>query len=209
MADLFSFSVPVDNDLANMQLPSPELLNQYRLTDRRIIYIDYEIDLSILEVQKQIILFNQEDDDHDIPIEKRTPIKILIDSPGGYLAETMSLAAVIEMSKTPIWTFNMVEAFSGASILLISGHRKFAMPYSVALVHTGSGGMSGTHEQVVAQTRQYEKEVKVMGDYIINHTNIDQKTYNKKKKDEWYLTAEEQLQYGLVDEIITNIFDLL
>lgn len=207
MADIYQLEFPIPESLENLQLPDPSLLNDYLLDNERIIYIDYEIDMSIINVQKRIILFNLED--KNVPIEKREPIKLLLDCPGGLLSETMSLIATIEMSKTPIWTINMADAYSGGSMILISGHRRFAMPYSKALIHTGSGGMGGTHEQVMAQSKKYEKEVKVMGDFIVNHTKIDSKTYNKKKKDEGYLTDKEQLEYGLVDEIVGNIFDLL
>ena len=94
-------------------------------------------------------------------------------------------------------------------MILISGHKRFALPYSKALVHTGSGGLSGTHEQVMAQSKKYEKEIKVMGDFICAHTKIDSKLYNKNKAKEWYLDTDEQLKYGLVDEVVTNLYDFL
>ncbi len=207
--DGFTIDVPIPESLENLQLPAPELLNTYCLNEYRIIYIDYDIDISILQVQRQIILYNLQDKESNVPVEERKPIKILIDSPGGYLSETMSLIAVIEQSETPIWTFNIAEAYSGGSMILISGHKRFALPYSKALVHTGSGGLSGTHEQVMAQSKKYEKEVKVMGDFICSHTKIDSKLYSKNKAKEWYLDTEEQLKYGLVDEVVTNLFDYL
>lgn len=207
--DLILLDESIPEDVANLQLPDPNLLNEYRLLEDRIIYIDYEIDLSILQVQRQIILFNKMDEDKGIPIEKRVPIKLLIDCPGGFLSETMSLATTIQMSRTPVWTINIADACSGGCILLLAGQKRFAMPYSKALIHTGSGGMGGTHEQVIAQTKNYEREVKMMGDFIVAHTSIDAKLYAKKKKDEWYMTGEEQLKYGLVDEMIQNLFDIL
>lgn len=209
MADIFHVDIPISDDLENMQLPNPNLLNEYKLLENRTIYIDYEIDESILQVQRQIILFNLEDEDNNIPIEKRIPIKLLLDCPGGYLNETMSLVAIIQMSKTPVWTINIAEAYSGGCMILIAGQRRFAMPYSKALIHTGSGVMSGTHEQVMEQSKKYEREIKVMGNFIIENTKITPQLYSKKKKDEWYLTDSEQLKYGLVDEIVDNIFDIL
>lgn len=209
MQDIFQLDIPIQEKVGNLELPDPALLNEYQLNEKRIIYIDYEIDVGILQIQRQIILFNLEDEANNIPIQERIPIKLLLDCPGGYLSETMSLAAVIRMSKTPVWTINIAEAYSGGSILLIAGYKRYAMPFSKALVHTGSGGMSGTHEQVMAQSKNYENEIKVMGEFIIEHTKIDKKLYNKKKWEEWYLSDKEQLKYGLVDEIIDNIFEIL
>jgi hypothetical protein len=62
-----------------MSLPSPELVNYYRLAENRIFYIDYEIDESVLEVQKAIIYYNIID--KDIPVSERKPIIILLDTP--------------------------------------------------------------------------------------------------------------------------------
>lgn len=208
--DLITFDTIIPSTgVENLQLPDPALLNEYRLMGNRIIYIDYDIDVSILQVQRQIILFNLEDRDKNIPVEKRVPIKILLDCEGGYLSETMALIATIKMSETPVWTINIADSYSGGAMILISGHKRYAMPYSKALVHTGSGGLSGTHEQVMAQSEKYKKEIKAMSDFIVNNTNIDSKLYSKKKNSEWYLTDEEQVKYGLVDGIVENLFDIL
>lgn len=205
--DNYNCVIDIPAPLENLQLPSPELLNYYKLREKRVFYVDYDIDVGILELQREIIRINLEDS--DIPIEQRTPIKILIDSNGGYLSESMSLAATIEMSKTPIYTINVAGAYSGGCILLMAGHKRFAMPYSKALIHTGNGELGGTHEQVMAQSQKYEKEIKNMGDFICSHSKIDFKTYKKKKNQEWYLDVSEQIQYGIVDEEIINLFDLI
>ena len=205
--DDYGIKLDLPVELENLQLPAPELVNFYSLRQQRIFYVDYEIDMSILELQREIIRINLED--MKLPIEKRKPIKILIDSVGGYLNETMSLVATIEMSKTPIYTVNMGGAYSGGCILLMAGHKRYAMPYSKALIHTGNGELGGTHEQVMAQSEKYEKEIKAMGDFICSHSKIDAKTYKKKKSQEWYLDTEGQINYGVVDEIVSDIFELL
>ncbi len=206
--DITLNQLDVPDYIENMQLPSNELLNFYALKEKRIFYIDFEIDITILEIQREIILINLQDS--NIPIDRRTPIKLLIDSPGGFLSETMSLIATIQMSKTPVWTINVSSAYSGAAGLLISGSRRFAMPYSRAMIHTGQAELGGTYEQVEAQQREYKYQVERMGTFIINNTNIDAKLYKKNTKgQDWYMDDGEQLKYGLVDEIVGNIFDLL
>ena len=194
-------------DLENLQLPDPSLLDFYQLAENRIYYIDYEIDMEILEIQRNIILINIAD--KDIPVEERIPIKILIDSPGGLLSETMSVASTIVQSKTPIITINMADAYSGAAILLMSGHKRYAMPYSRAMLHTGSGGTSGTFEQTEEQQKMYKRQVEDMGKYILARTGMDEKVFKRNKTKDWYMNPEDQVKYGLVHEITDNIFDLL
>ena len=205
--DGYGLVLDIPKELETMQLPSSELLNFYLLRGKRIFYIDYDIDIDILQIQREIIRINFED--YGKPVNERIPIKILIDSNGGLLSETMALVATIEQSQTPVYTINVAGAYSGGCLLLISGHRRFAMPYSKALIHSGNGELSGTHEQIVAQTKKYEREIKVMGDYICSHTKITPKFYAKKKNDEWYLDVNEQIEYGLVDEQVKNLYDLL
>ena len=194
-------------DVENLQLPDPNLLNFYKLAENRIFYIDYEIDMGILEVQRDIILINIAD--KDIPVEERIPIKILIDSPGGLLSETMSVASTMVQSKTPIITINMADCYSGGAILLMSGHKRYAMPYSKAMIHTGSGGTSGTFEQTEEQQKNYKRQVEDMGKFIIARTGMDEKVFKRNKSKDWYLMPEDQLKYGLVHEIVDNIFDIL
>ena len=199
--------IPMPDGVPEGVLPEPGLLSDYRLAESRIHYIDYQIDVSILDIQRQIILYNLED--KDIPIEQREPIKLLIDSPGGLLVESMSLANVIKMSKTPVWTFNIAVAYSGAALLLMSGHKRYALPNSTAMIHTGDCELGGTYEQVEAQSKKYQKIVADMGTFILENTSIDQKLYRKNKAKDWYMDCKEQLDYGLVDEIVSNLFEIL
>ena len=194
-------------DLENLQLPDPGLLDYYQLAEKRIFYIDYEIDMAILAIQRDIILINIAD--KDIPVEERIPIKILIDCPGGLLSETMSVASTMVQSKTPIITINMADAYSGGAILLMAGHKRYAMPYSKAMLHTGSGGTSGTFEQTEEQQKMYKRQVEDMGKFILARTGMDEKVFKRNKTKDWYMSTEDQIKYGLVHGIADNVFDIL
>jgi ATP-dependent Clp protease protease subunit len=199
--------VIVPNNVENLQLPSPELLTYYRNLEDRVIWIDYGVDESILEVSKQIMYFNKED--KDVPVEQRKPIKLLIYSYGGDGQACFSLLDVIALSKTPIYTVNMGVAMSAGLLILLAGHKRFCLKNSTALAHSGSGGASGTFEQTEAQMKDYKRFVDTMRNYIIERTDIDTKTLNKYKSKEWYLYAEEQTKYRVVDKVIDNIDEIL
>lgn len=197
----------IPEQIENLELPSPEMVNFWSLAENRIFYINEEITQDTLDFQRDLIRINIED--KDIPIEKRKPIYFLINSNGGYLSETMSLAATIQMSKTPVITINVGAAYSGASVLLLAGHKRYALPYSKAMIHTGSGELGGTHEQVKAQTAKYEREVADMCAFILEKTGLSKSIYNKKKAQDWYLIGDEQVKYGVVSEMVENLFDIL
>lgn len=183
------------------------MVNYWRLAENRIFYIDYEIDETVLEIQKAILNINIAD--KDIPAEERKPIIIMLNTPGGLLAETFSLATTMIMSKTPVYTVNIGTAYSGGAILLLAGHKKFGMKYSTAMIHTGSSGFSGTYEQSEAAQKMYKIQVDEMADYILDRSSIDKRTFNKNKAKDWYFTLDEQLKYGLVDKKLESLDEII
>lgn len=183
------------------------MVNYWRLADNRIFYIDYEIDESVLELQRSIIDINISD--KGIEPENRIPIKILIDSPGGLLSETMSLCSTIMMSKTPVITINIAEAYSGGCLVLLAGHKRYTFPYAKAMLHTGSGGTHGTFEQTEQAQKIYKKQVDEMGAYILNQSGMDEKVFKRNKSKDWYMDQNEQVEYGIVHGIITSLDEII
>lgn len=147
--------------------------------------------------------------DQGVPANQRLPIKLLIHTPGGYLQETYSMVDTILSSTTPVITVNMGTAYSGGCLLLLAGSKRYALPHSKALIHTGSGGTAGTYEQVEEQQKVYRKQVEEMGSYILSRSNIDEKTFKKNRSKDWYFDADEQVSYVLVDRIVTSIEEIL
>ena len=74
------------------------------------------------------------------------------------------------------------------------------------MIHEGSiGNLSGQSTAVIENIEAFKKTEKEIEDYILSKTNIDKKLYTKKKKVEWWINAEESVQLGISDEIITDI----
>lgn len=187
----------------NMQLPDPCLLRYYQDEADRILWIEGEVNEDLFEISKHIMHYNRID--KGIPTEERKPIKIFINSPGGLLEETLAFVKLVEISKTPVWTINTSGAHSAAGLILMSGHRRFAMPNTSCVIHSGSGGVGGTYEQTVEQMKNYNILVDKMREFILSKTKIDQKLFKKNKSKDWYIYTDEMLEYGIVDEIITDL----
>lgn len=192
---------------ANLQLADPALVRYYKNLKERIVYIDTDLDENTLEYQRQIIQYNF--DDKDIPVEQRKPIKLFINSPGGYLTEAMTLARTIKMSKTPVYTYNMGEACSGALLLLISGSKRFALPGTFALYHRGSGTVGGDFDDTVSATKQYKDQVADMENWVVENTSIQKNVLNRKKSANWWMNANEQVNNGVVDKLIESIDEIV
>lgn len=193
----------MSEDLYNLKLPSPEVVSYYNDLNNRVLWLDQEVDNQLLEYSKYIIDWNRKD--FGKPVEERKPIKIMIFSPGGDLAVCNHFIDVIEMSKTPVWAINMGMSMSAAFYIQISCHKKFCTKNSVALIHQGGARLAGNATDLVNSARNYETQLKGLKDRILSKTLITSKLYNSKSKEDWYLNAEEQLKYGIADEIINDI----
>ena len=146
-------------------------LNSY--FKREIILGDIEPDTGE-GVEAFIRFFNQLDDENNIPIEERQPIKIYIDSGGGDLFATLTIIDAIKMSKTPVWGINIGVALSGGFFTLISCHKRFAYPNSTFLFHEGSTATSGTSGQFENFSAFYKKQLQQLKTITIGNTNISE-----------------------------------
>lgn len=179
----------------NLQLPSPLLLDYYKDEAARVIWLVGEVDESIYNYITSIIRYNEEDENNNIPIEDRKPIRIIIDSPGGGLELARSLCEIIELSKTPVWTIGIGLVASAASLIFACGHIRFATKNTTFLLHNGScDGLSGTFNQLMAMIENYQREIEEMHAFYAAHTDFPEETLQKNLEQDWYITAEEAVK---------------
>lgn len=207
--ELQIMDIIIPEEIENLKLPNPDLVNHYKDWDNRIIYLDYYIDENLLrEVGRQIIEYNRADKGKSI--EERKPIVILINSSGGSLDSTYATIAIIEASKTPVITVNMNCAYSAAGLILMAGHKRYCMPRSQVLIHSGSAqGISGNYEDIQESTKSYKKMVEEMREFIISKTNIDKTLMKKNQTRDWYLDTTSQIELGCVDEMLTSLDEII
>ena len=199
--------IMIPNNMENLQLPSPELLSYYQDLDKRIIWLDDEVNEFTLDIAKKIIYWNREDQGKKI--EKRKPIKILFFSPGGALDVNNTLIDIISLSETPIWGINMGRCCSAAAYIFLSCHKRFMLPKSYFLYHQGSGAFSGTYGEVCAQIEDYQNSISELMDFMLSHTKYTQEELSEKIIGEWFIYPQEAIEKGVCDEIISSIHTLL
>ena len=170
---------------------SPEEYTYWKARENRTFYIDYEIDeyYNLVELGKVIIQMNMEE--KDIQKEELKPIYLWIYSYGGDLDQCNGLLDIIAASRIPIVTISMGVCMSAGFMLFLAGHRRYAFKHSNMMVHEGSAAFSGTAEQIEEAQKNYKKQINAMKEYILSRTEMDEKTFNKNKSKDWYLTVDE------------------
>lgn len=198
------YLLPSMHDSANLQLADPSLVNFYADIANRVYWLTEEIGETSLDLVQYITRWNRED--RGIPVKDRKPIRIIIDCGGGSLSVSETLSNIIKMSKTPIYSIALGFVASGASVVHLSCHKKYALPNSVFVLHKGScSGVSGTYDEIVSFARDYEKQIEMLMTFYIENTKYTEEEIEENIQTDWYIRMDEAMEKGLVDEVITDI----
>lgn len=188
----------------NLQLPDPSLVQYYHDLKNRTIWIDGEIDGLTLDVVSKIIRWNQED--KNISIRNRKPIKILFNSVGGNLDVEEILVSVIKLSKTPVYGIALGMVASAASLIFLSCHKRFALKNSYFIFHRGScQNLGGNYNEIQAAMEDYKIQVEKMEKFYIENTGYTEEEVKKNIATDWYIRGEECLEKGIINEWVEDI----
>ena len=171
-------------------LDDEDSVNEYLSTAAQLVQLIFE--------------FNAED--KELPLDQRRPIKLFINTPGGDVAEGFPLVAAIELSKTPVYTVNIGEWNSMAFLIGITGHKRFALPYTKFLLHEGSlfaGGSTNKVQDRVEFDKRFEQEI--VKEHILKHSNMTGSDYDALARVEYYMLPEDAIKRHFIDEIIEDI----
>ena len=135
------------------------------------------------------------------------PITIYINTTGGEIYSGFNLASIIERLRSPTTIIAMGYALSMGTYILMAGYNKENITrkcysFSIGLIHGGSMALEGSLSQVKDTYNfsvKYENKIK---DFVLSHSNFSEEEYEKIERTELYLTAEDMLEKGLIDEII-------
>ena len=177
-----------------------DILNLDNSLDRHWYVADIESGISST-IDSMIRFWNRRDEEEGLNIEERKPIKIYIDSCGGSLTDAFTIIDSIRMSKTPVITIATGCAYSAGFFIFISGHKRIAYPHASFLYHEGSATNGGTASQFRNFADFYDIQLTQLKQIVLDYTDIDEDEYNKHKKDDWWMTAEDAINYGIADEI--------
>lgn len=206
--DDFFRNLQIEGPAATMQLPDPDLAQYWEDLKNRIVWINDEITENTLDLVSKIIYWNRED--KDIPVEARKPIRIIFFSPGGSLEVQDTLVSMIKLSKTPIYGVALGMVASAASMIYLATHKHYALPNAYFILHRGScQNISGDYANVQNAMEDYRRQVERLEKFYIENTKIPEEVIKEKLNSDWYVRGEKTIEYGLVDEWVTDINTLL
>jgi ATP-dependent Clp protease, protease subunit len=170
-----------------------------RLLKDRIIFIGTPINDQIANLIIAQMLFLQQDD-------SKKDINLYINSPGGNVTSGLAIYDTMQFLACDINTFCMGMAASMAAVLLCAGTKgkRFALPNSDIMIHQIAGGAQGTASDVERQVDYMFKLKKRMIRIIADHTGKSEKQIHDDSDRDYYMSATEAKEYGLVDEVIKN-----
>ncbi|MCF6161444.1 MAG: ATP-dependent Clp endopeptidase proteolytic subunit ClpP [Furfurilactobacillus sp.] len=170
-----------------------------RLLKDRIIMVSGPIEDDMANaIIAQLLFLDAQDSDKDI--------YMYINSPGGVITSGMAIYDTMNFVKSDVQTIVMGMAASMASILATSGAKgkRFALPHSEILIHQPSGGAQGQQTEIEIVAEEILKTRKMINNLLAEKTGQDIETINKDTERDNYMTAEQALDYGLIDHIMTN-----
>ena len=167
------------------------------LLENRIVFmigeISYQLATSV--VMKLLYLDNQ---------KRGTEISLYINSPGGSVDDTMAIYDTVQFIGSPVATFCVGRAQSGAAVILAAGEKgkRHALPHAKIMLHQPWGGVTGQASDIEIQAKEILKAKKMINEIIAKHTGQPIKKVEAETERDNYMTAEESRVYGLIDEVL-------
>jgi ATP-dependent Clp protease protease subunit len=170
-----------------------------RLLKDRIIFIGMPIDDHVANLVIAQLLFLQMED-------AKKDISIYINSPGGSVTSGLAIYDTMQFVTCDVNTYCIGIAASMGAVLLCAGTKgkRYALPNSDIMIHQVSGGAQGQASDVERQVEFMFKLKKRLNGILSLHTGKSAEQVNKDADRDYYMTAEEAKEYGLVDEVVKS-----
>ena len=170
-----------------------------RLLKDRIIFLGEEVtDVTASLVVAQLLFLAAEDPDKDI--------NLYINSPGGSVTAGMAIYDTMQQIKPDFSTICIGMAASMGAFLLSGGQKgkRFALPNSEIMIHQPSGGARGQATEIQIVAENILKTKKKLNEILAQNTGKPYEQIVKDTERDNYMSAEEALEYGLIDAVITK-----
>ena len=170
-----------------------------RLMMDRIIFLGTEVDdytANVLEAQ--LLYLDSVDNTKDI--------SIYINSPGGSVTAGLGIYDTMQFISSKVATICTGMAASMAAVLLVAGEegRRSALPHSRVMIHQPLGGVQGQASDIEIEAREIQKFKKELYTIISTHSHQPFEKVWKDSDRNYWMTAEEAKEYGMIDEVLTR-----
>lgn len=174
-----------------------------RLLKDRIIFIGTQIDDFVANAVVAQLLFLQMED-------PKKDIHVYVNSPGGSVTSGMAIYDTMQFMRCDIVTYCIGQVASMGTILLAAGTKgkRYALPNSRIMIHQPTGGASGQASDISIAAKEILRWRKVLNEILSKHSGHPIEQIEKDSDRDYFMTAEEAKEYGIVDCVIENKKDI-
>ncbi|MCE5303555.1 MAG: ATP-dependent Clp protease proteolytic subunit [Planctomycetaceae bacterium] len=169
------------------------------LLENRIILLQGEIhDGNANELVMKLLYLQSEN--------RRKDIHFYINSPGGSVSATLAIYDTMQILSCPVATYCVGLAASGGAVLLAGGAKgkRFALPNAKVMIHQPYGQVGGQVSDIEIQANEILQTREVLNTILAHHTGQPIERIAKDTDRDFYMTAEQAKEYGVVDDILTK-----
>jgi ATP-dependent Clp protease protease subunit len=170
-----------------------------RLLKERIVFLGTLLDDVVGNlIMAQLLHLESEDPEKDI--------NLYINSPGGIMTTLFAIYDTVQYIKPDVSTIVMGQAASAAAVLSLAGTKgkRYALPHARLLLHQPYGGAEGQAVDIEIQAKEIVRNRELMNEIIARHTGQPLERVSNDTDRDFILTAEQAVEYGAVDEVITS-----
>jgi len=170
-----------------------------RLLEERIVFLGTAINDDVANsIIAQFLFLDKEDQKKDIIL--------YVNSPGGQVTSTLAMYDTMQHVTPDVSTVCLGMAASGGAIILMGGKKgkRFALPHSEIMIHQPLGGTEGQATDIAIHAEHIIKTKNLLNELIAEHTGKDVEKVKLDTERDKFLSAQEAMEYGLIDRIITS-----
>ena len=170
-----------------------------RLLKDRIIFFGTAVDDQVANaIVAQLLFLESEDAEKDITL--------YVNSPGGSVSAGLAIYDAMQYVRCDVSTVCVGMAASMGAVLLAAGapKKRFILPHSRVMIHQPWGGAQGQATDIEIQAREIIKSKHLLQQIISRHTGKDLKQVEKDSDRDFYMSAQESIEYGIVDRLVAR-----
>jgi ATP-dependent Clp protease, protease subunit len=168
-----------------------------RLLDDRIVMLSEDFNDGMASIIVAQLLYLDS-------LDNTKPITMYINSPGGVITSMWSIIDTMNLIKAPVHTICIGMAASAASLTLAAGQKghRYILPHAKVMIHQPLGGIQGQATEMEIAVKEIIKTKDLLSHFIADHTSQDIEKIKIDMERDYYMSATEALEYGIVDKIL-------
>lgn len=174
-----------------------------RLLKDRVLFIGTPIDDNVANLVVAQLLFLQME-------EPEKDIHLYINSPGGSITSGLAIYDTMQFLKCDVATYCIGQAASMGAVLLAAGakNKRYVLPNSRVMIHQPWGGVQGVAADISIQAKEILGMKAKLNEILSKHTGQTVEKIEKDTDRDYFMSAVESKNYGIVDEVVTNVRSL-